>query len=100
MFSGSSLGRSLSTRRPYVQRRRRRAPVTGVTRVSTRSSIVFRIHRVTYFAAGLTATLLVGSGCSLLPFGHHRAGSSLTRADRVMRPELHEVAENRQPDCI
>jgi carbonic anhydrase len=71
-------------------------------RVSTRiRSAIVRITRVTFFAAGPMAMLLAGGGCSLLPFGHHRAGPKLTRADRgMMRPELHEVATNPQPDCI
>jgi carbonic anhydrase len=68
--------------------------------VTTRTSIVFRIQRVTFFATGLLVTLGAAGGCSLLPFGHHRGGARLTRADRVMRPELHEVASNAQPDCI
>jgi carbonic anhydrase len=43
----------------------------------------------------LTASLLAG-GCSILPFGHHGH-----RVDaRAMRPLLHEVGENAEPECL
>jgi carbonic anhydrase len=54
---------------------------------------------VTRLLARLSAVAALGlmsGGCSLLPFGGH----SEPKAQRTMRPEIHEVAENKQPDCI
>ena len=46
-------------------------------------------------AALLVATVLAGGGCSLLPFGGRP-----TTPRHALRPEIHEVSPNPQPDCI
>jgi carbonic anhydrase len=65
---------------------------------NSRIMVTKRTARVMTRLAGLITASILGGGCSLLPFGH--SSPSGPKIARALRPEIHEVTSNPQPDCI